>query len=327
MPEIFFPDQNFSAHQLLGENNPNTANLSRNNALACNTFIANMPYCLAEKHTHPESKIITLTLSNLPDTSRSNLMCTIDTFGDFTPTLAAFYNEHLAFLNLQNTGGVLGAGATASEIRLTGFQKALLNYQNSLVALHRHKGVGRGPSAARAELKNKVRIAYNELQTKYHAELNKLATPHSLGKNRGNALSGAERGITLAQRRGRGINVANNAQAVQVSSLAKSISYTGKGLVALDAGIRIKHVHNTYNQGGNWQREAAIQATGFGAAGIAGIGVGKAVVTGLTAIGLGLTPVSWVVLIGAGLTAGFIASQGADWLATKGTAALYDRSF
>src|SRR5690606_33995220 len=74
---------------------------------------------------------------------------------------------------------------------------------------------------------------YNELQTKYHAELNKLATPHSLGKNRGNALSGAERGITLAQRRGRGINVANNAQAVQVSNLAKSISYTGKGLVAL----------------------------------------------------------------------------------------------
>lgn len=191
-----------------------------------------MPYCLAEKHTHPESKIITLTLS-----------------------------------------------------------------------------------------------AYNELQTKYHAELNKLATPHSLGKNRGNALSGAERGITLAQRRGRGINVANNAQAVQVSNLAKSISYTSKGLVALDAGIRIKHVHNTYNQGGNWQREAAIQATGFGAAGIAGIGVGKAVVTGLTAIGLGLTPVGWVVLIGAGLTAGFIASQGADWLATKGTAALYDRSF
>ena len=116
-----------------------------------------------------------------------------------------------------------------------------------------------------------MRKTYSELQLQYHAELNKLASPGSLGKNRGNALSSAERGINLAQRRGRGINVANTAQAVQISRMATGISYTGKGLIALDAGIRINGVHNTYKQGGNWQREAAIQTTGFGAGGAAGL--------------------------------------------------------
>lgn len=325
MPEIFFPSPTLSTQQLFGKDTPTIAGLARNNALACNEFTANMPYCLADKGAHPESRMITLTLSSLPEAPRNHLMCTIDTFGDFTPTLAAFYDKHLAFLNLQNTGSLLGAGATASEVRLTGFQKALINYQNALMALHKHKGVGRGPSATRADLKSKARLAYNELQTRYHAELNKLASPNSLGKNRGNALSGADRGITLAQRRGRGINVANNAQATQIATLAKGISYAGKGMVALDAGIRVNHVHNTYQQGGNWQREAAIQATGFGLGGIAGIKVTGAVITGLTTIGLGLTPIGWVVLIGVGVTAGFTAAYAADTWGKNFTANLWDR--
>lgn len=325
MPEIFFPYQTLTAQQLYGKDHPVTANLKQNNALACNEFTANMPYCLSEQNTHPETRIITQTLSGLSEISRNNLMCTIDTFGSFTPTLAAFYDEHLAFLNLQNTGGLVGAGATASEARLTGFQKALLNYHNALEALHKHKGAGRGASATKIELRNRVRRTYGELQTKYHAELNKLASPGSLGKNRGNALASAERGITLAQRRGRGINVASNAQAIQIANLAKGVSYMGKGFVGLDAGIRIHGVHNTYKQGGNWQREASIQATGFGFGGAAGMVTGKAVVAGLTTLGLGLTPVGWVVLIGIGVAAGFGAAYTVDGASKRFTASLWDR--
>lgn len=324
MPEIFFPSQNLSAQTLFGKDNPALATIARNNALACTELTANMPYCLA-RDSHPESRMITHTLSQLPEDSRNNLMCTIDTLGDFTPTMAAFYDKHLSFFNLQNTGGILGAGATASEVRLTGFQKALVNYQNALMALHNHKGVGRGPSAAKGELKNKARLAYNELQTKYHAELNKLASPNSLGKNRGNALSSADRGITLAQRRGRGINVASNTQALQISQLAKGVSYAGKGLIALDAGIRINGVRNTYKQGGNWQREAAIQAAGFGFGGATGLAVGNVVVGSLTAIGLGLTPVGWVVLISLGIAAGFGSAYFMDNVGKSIATGIWDR--
>src|SRR5690606_39923661 len=92
------------------------------------------------------------------------------------------------------------------------------------------------------------------------------------GKNRGNALSGADRGLTLAQRhKGRGLNVASNTQALQLARLANRINFAGKTMVMVDAGRRINGVHNTYESGGNWQREAAIQATGFGLGGAIGV--------------------------------------------------------
>lgn len=324
MPEIFFPSQTLSVYEIFGKDHPALANLPRNNSFSCDAFTANMPYCL-DAVMHPESKIITQTLGNLPESSRNNLMCTIDTFGDFTSTLAAFYDKHLAFFNLQNSAAMVGAGATAGEARLTGFQKALKNYQDALQALHNHKGVGRGPAATNAALKGRVRAAYADLQLKYHAELNKFTDPANLGKNRGNALSGAGRGITLAQRRGRGINVASTTQALQISRLSSGIAYTGKGLIALDAGIRINGVHNTYKQGGNWKREAAIQTGGFVSGTTAGIITGKAVVAGLTAIGLGLTPVGWVVLIGIGIAVGFGAAYAADNVGKDFVAGLWDK--
>lgn len=324
MPQIFFPSQTLSVYEIFDKGHPALANLPRNNSFSCDALTANMPYCL-DANAHPESKIITQTLGNLPEVSRNNLMCTIDTFGDLTPTLAAFYDKHLAFFNLQNSAGLVGAGATASQTRLEGFQKALKNYQDALQALHNHKGTGRGPSATNAALKGRVRATYAELQLQYHAELNKLASPGSLGKNRGNALASAERGINLAQRRGRGINVASTTQAVQISRMATGISYTGKGLIALDAGIRINGIHTTYKQGGNWQREAAIQAAGFGFGGAAGLATGKAIIGSLTAIGLGLTPFGWVVLIGVGLAAGFGAAYVTDNGFQKVTGWIYDR--
>lgn len=324
MPEIFFPSQTLSAQELFGKDHPALANLPRNNVLKCDALTANMPYCFSQT-AHPESKIITQTLGNMPEASRNNLMCTIDTFGDFTTTLAAFYDEHLSFFNLQNSAALVGAAATAGEGRLNSFQEALKNYQAALQALHNHKGVGRGPAATNAALKGRVRATYNHLQIKYQAELNKVASAGSLGKNRGNALASADRGIALAQRRGRGINVASNTQALQISRLASGVSYAGKGLIALDAGIRINGVHNVYKSGGNWQREAAIQTAGFGAGTAVGLITGEIVIAGLTAIGLGLTPIGWVVLIGIGATAVFGAAYAADTVGKSFAAGIWDR--
>lgn len=325
MPEVFFPSQTLNPTELFGSGHPILAKLPHQNALNCNALNANMPYCLAQTYAHPESKTITQTLAAMPEKPKQNLMCTIDHVGNFTTTLAAFYDEHLAFFNLSSTTGIVGAGTTASETRLSGFQKALVDYQNTLVALNKEKGIGRGPSTARSHLKAKVRVAYDKLQLRYQAELNKLATPGSLGKNRGNALSSADRGIALAQRRGRRINVANTKQAIQLAQLSKGISYAGKGLVVLDAGIRANGVYSTYKTGGDWQREAAIQTTAYGAAGAAGLGAGQAVVYGLTAIGLGLTPVGWVVMIGIGITAGFGLAYLADEQAKTFAGRVWDR--
>src|SRR5690606_17662419 len=158
MPQIYFPSQTLSVYEIFDKGHPALANLPRNNSFSCDALTANMPYCL-DANAHPESKIITQTLGNLPEVSRNNLMCTIDTFGDLTPTLAAFYDKHLAFFNLQNSAAMVGTTATAGKARLNSLQTALKNYQDALQALHTHKSVGRGPAATNAALKGRVRSA------------------------------------------------------------------------------------------------------------------------------------------------------------------------
>src|SRR5690606_26122469 len=128
MPQIFFPSQTLSVYEIFDKGHPALANLPRNNSFSCDALTANMPYCL-DANAHPESKIITQTLCNLPEVSRNNLMCTIDTFGDLMTTLAAFYDMLLAFFNLQISSAMVFAVATAGEARLNGFQTALKNYQ------------------------------------------------------------------------------------------------------------------------------------------------------------------------------------------------------
>lgn len=325
MTDIFFPAQPLSARDFLGADSDSLSSFKRNNARECNYLNAHMPYCLPG--TYPEGRIITQTLGNLPVRQREQLMCTIDTFGDFTTTLAGFYDKNLSLLNLENIGGVVGAGTTASHVRLNGFQTALVNYQKSLIALHRQQAVGRGASAQKAYLQMQVRSTYQTLQKNYHAELRKFVSPNAYGKNRGNALSGADRGLTLAQRhKGRGLNVASNTQALQLARLANGINFAGKTIIMVDAGRRINGVHDTYKTGGNWQKEAAIQATGFGLGGAVGVKAGGGVVAGLTAIGLGLTPLGWVAIIGVGIAAGFVAAKGGDWLGTEIARRIYERS-
>src|SRR5690554_571136 len=324
MTDIFFPAQPLSARDFLGADSDSLSSFKRNNGRECNYLNAHMPYCLPG--TYPEGRIITQTLGNLPVRQREQLMCTIDTFGDFTTTLAGFYDKNLSLLNLENIGGVVGAGTTASHVRLNGFQTALVNYQKSLIALHRQQAVGRGASAQKVFLQMQVRSSYQTLQKSYHAELKKFVSPNAYGKNRGNALSSADRGLTLAQRhKGRGLNVASNTQALQLARLANRINFAGKTIIMVDAGRRINGVHDTYKSGGNWQREASIQATGFGLGGVSGLITGKAVVAGLTTLGLGLTPVGWVVLIGVGVAAGFSAAYSFDNIGKKLASSLWDR--
>lgn len=174
------------------------------------------------------------------------------------------------------------------------------------------------------ELRRAVKQKYDVLQQKYQTELKQLA--RHPGKNRGNAINGAQRGITVAQRRSsRHLYVANATEAKQLNRLARNIRWAGNGLVAIDAGLRTAQVYDTYQQGGNWAREASIQATGFGLGGAAGLVTGKAVIAGLTMIGLGLTPVGWVVMIGIGVTAGAAAAFYVDERGKTFAANTWDR--
>jgi hypothetical protein len=219
----------------------------------------------------------------------------------------------------------LTPAAPAAEARLTGLQKALLDYQKALLELRKVKGSGQTANIAKA--KHAARVKYQLLQMRYRAEINRFVNPADIGKNRGGPLTSAERGITLATRRhaGRRLYVGDSAQATKLARLANATRYVGNGLVVLDAGLRVQKVHGMYQSGGDWQRQAVMEVTGFGAGGAAGLLVGKGVVAGMTALGLAVTPVGWVVMIGLAAAAGFGAAYGGDLFGKNLASRIYNR--
>ena len=324
MPNIIFPDRDFSSEQL-SVSSTELSTLSRFNTLHLANMQANMPYCMAP---HPQGRPITQSLSTLSPRSRQTLLHTVDTFGDQTSALADIYDRHLAGLELKGAGSVTGATAGAIEGHLTELQKALRKYQESLIALNNHKANGRRGMAGKTELTNLVRRRYNTLQTQFQLELKRRVPVEHIGKNRGSALTSAERGITLAnRRRSRHLYVADGGQADRLGRLVKGTRFVGNSMVLLDAGLRAQGVRDTYRDGGDWQREAVVQTTGLGFGTAVGALSGKAVVGGLLMIGLGATPVGWVVLITAGVGTGLAVGSAGDWLGKASARWVYDRGF
>lgn len=323
MTTLIFPTQNLKSEQLKDDQGK-VIELSK----PCSVLAANTPYCISP---NPKDFGIQSTLSGLNSVERNKLMCSMDIFDQQLLAIADLYDRAIATLDLQATGSLVGAGATASHARLTGFQKAILDYQNALTALSENsqaKQTGRPGAARKAQLKNAVERAYAHLQKTYQTELKKIVSQAEWGKNRGSALSSAQRGINVATRRKyRQLNIQNGKQATQLAKLTKGINFAGNGLIVLDAGIRVSKVRNAYRDRKDWQRELAIQTTGFGAGGAAGLWAGSATVGALTAIGLGLTPVGWVIILGTALAVGYAAATTTEKHATGLASHLYDANY
>ena len=324
MPDFIFPSQHIRLDQLKdADGKPFKIDAS------CDVLEPNTPYCV---NSSQNTKSIHRTLSGLMPDENANLMCSMDIFDHQLLKIADLYDRAIAALDLQATGSLVGAGTTASHARLTGFQKALVEYQKALIALSEYgqsKQAGRPAAAKKSQLKAAVQKAYQHLQTTYQAELKKMVGPKAWGKNRGSALSSAQRGINVATRRKyRQLHIENGKQAMQLSKLTKGINYAGNGMIILDAGIRANKVRNTRRRGQDWHRELAVQLAGFGFGGGAGLGAGQVTASALTsaatAIGLAVTPIGWVVIVGAAVVVGYAAATYMDKVGQGFAGSIYD---
>jgi hypothetical protein len=309
VPEFLFPRHHIPAEDLFASGDQESIDrFLKQNSVCAAGLRPNSPYCL--EPLTGSGPIVLQHLQQLPETHRHQLACAVDELGDQTNALAAFYERQLAGLELNSSSGVLGAGAAASGARLTAFQRTMRDYQQALLKLHEHRRPGHAGIASRMQFESIARQKYSIMERHYRAELSAVARPAFRNKNRGNVLNSADRGVVLAnRRRSANLFVDNVAEVRRLDTLARGIRFAGNGVIVLDAGVRLRSVHDSYQRNENWQRELAIETTGFGAAGVAGIGIGKAAVTTLSAIGLGMTPLGWVVLIGIGLAAGYTAGS------------------
>ncbi|GAB1257644.1 hypothetical protein NBRC116494_21460 [Aurantivibrio plasticivorans] len=319
MPELVIPTSTARASELCGSQPENIEQF-----LACNSHVGDQQQWLPPHLAYdvsglpsPLSDGVTRQINQLPAYQRSNLSSCVDTFGEETSLLARFYERHIEPIDMtavsQNANGVGGVGTAVLSGRTDSFQMALEHYQRTLIDLNNANGIGRVAAQTRIELRDKVKQAYDTLNRYYQQELRRLVPASSFTKNKGTALSNADRGITLAERsRGRGIHVADMYEGQQVGKLAKGLRYAGRGAIVLDIGFRANAVQNSYANGENWKREMAVQTGGFTASTLAGAAVGRAAFLTLGRIALMATPWGWGILIASTVITGAVLAYQMD---------------
>ncbi|MCF6282302.1 MAG: hypothetical protein L3J28_08855 [Candidatus Polarisedimenticolaceae bacterium] len=105
--------------------------------------------------------------------------------------------------------------------------------------------------------------------------------------------------------------------------LTKHAKFLGNGLAVIEFGSRVGKIHNSYQAGGNWERDMFIESSSFAASAITG---SLAVDAGL-AILIFATPVGWFGLIIGGVAVGGVAaaaSMGMNSLMKNNSGNVYD---
>lgn len=303
---------------------------ARQAMFGCQAVTKDFAYCLASDPT-PQDRAIVNMLNGLPERSRQRLGCCIDQYSEDTVRLALFIEwvqNQLNASNASNTNSVAGVGATILGARTDSFMNALRQYQDALVKLNKFSRIGRGPAATRAKLRLEVRAAYERLNRFFQQEIRRLAPASYFGKNKGSAITGSERGVTLAERhKGRGIHVADVHEGQAVSRLSQSLSYAGRGIIVADIGFRANSVYQSYRAEDEWERELVTQTGGLAGASTAGFITGKAVALTMARVALAATPWGWALMIGSAVAVGAYAAYQADQTGQSWASQVYDYLF
>ena len=319
MPNVYFAADPFHTRELIGDNDEAFKAFCRNNS-AGNLRVVHRNTAYYLNADGPGEQSAVQKLATLPTSDREKLAACSREFGDDLHAVSEFVDRNLRWVDGAPIS-LVGAGATAVDTRLSGFQQALYRYQKALLALrdfegrgaHRHTQ-GRGVGHHRSNLQSEVRAAYQDLDQRFRAEMDRAVPRANRYKNRGNALSNADRGVTLARRSASRktdprLFVADAMDATRLERVAQVTRGVGHGVIALDAGFRVNRIYNHYHDNDeDWMRTAAEETASFGTAGLWGILGGKTTVKGLGAgavmLGITITPVGWAAIIGGGVAVG-----------------------
>lgn len=317
MPEFYFPSKSENATQLCGSDADLRQLFGDCNGLKNNDSLKpGFAYDISLDGRN-SSRAVSRVLNSPSPQQRANLAECTAQFGQDTVTLARLHEKFLDGVDLWELGkeanSSLGSGAAVLAGRADSFQSALKEYQKALIAHNKLVRNGAGDAGRRARFRKNIHIAYERLNTQFRQELNALVPESHRGKNKGNALTSAERGQTLAEKsKGRRIHVSDMEQGKAVSKLSGAMNYAGKGVAVLDGGLRLKEVHDKYQSGKDWERELAVQSGGFLTSGGVGSMSARATTLALSRILVLGGPMGWVLLIGSSAVATAILANQTD---------------
>ena len=277
--------------------------------------------------TNPYAGSLVNSINHSSHQERSWLMSAVAFEGEEIHREAAFWEKYLSEETLAAAMSLVGVTGTVAQMKsqqLSRFHQALIRYENALLAIQSPAAPGMpGAGGRTASAIRDASQAYDALVTEHRAAMASLSPVVLRAKNRGSAISNAQRGITLALRsRGGRVDprllVADAFQAQTLKNFAKFMSRMATPLaLATDGLIRNGRVRSVKQADGDWHRESYKQMGGFvGNAAFGGIAVtatsmGAKVAAVKLGVALGSGPIGWALLgcfvvIGAGsaLTAG-----------------------
>lgn len=359
MPEICFSSHLCEVSDIVGDDANLVNAFRRSNGLQENDRLTPCrAYTL--NFDDPLAQALVQQFNSMPLKDREAVSWCAATFGDDTNGIAAFCETNLKKERLQETGGLVGAASAAAKARLNGFQSALLEYQEALLALQERKQITvKGVPITSFGAEKRVREAYQALEGKFEAELSLYVNRPDRAKNKSNALTNADRGLLLANRSAGGkadhrLFVADTVQAGKIRWFGGFLRGVGQGAMLLDAFLRYSDVKTAHSNGRDWVRESVKQTAGFSFAAVFGGAAGNFVIKQGTATGgylltrvgsrvggqlairagmigatglIGAGPVGWAILgvvVCAGLYAGLTIGERADKIGQKSAGMIYD---
>jgi hypothetical protein len=193
--------------------------------------------------------------------------------------------------------GLMGASTSVYASRISGFAGSVKDYQAALIEYHQ---AVTSNSSMKTPLKQKAHTAFQNMQSQFSNELKVVSG--QVRARRGTPLTSADRATNIAKssRNVAKLNVTSQVQANNLVKLSKQAKFLGNGLAVIDFGSRVGDVHNSYQAGGNWERDLFIESSSFALS--AGSGI-IAVNAGTAALGFLMvaTPIGWVGLVVGGL--------------------------
>lgn len=284
MPEICFSSRVCKASEVVG-NEPQLIEVFRRaNGLQPDDLLAPCRAYTLDVDD-PIARILVGQFNAMPQQDRKLISWCAATFGEDVYGIASFCQANLSKEAVNHVGGIVGGASAAAKARLSGFQRALLEYQEALLDLQQRKQISvKGAPITAFGAERRVREAYLALEGRFAAELSLYVSHSNHAKNKGTALSNANRGILLANRSAGGkadsrLFVSDSIEAGRIRWFARFFKELGRGATVLDGFLRYGEVRTVHANGHDWVRESVKQTAGMGFAMVAGGAAGDAVIS------------------------------------------------
>ena len=277
---------------------------------------ANTPYIINNDNAGSNRSIFSQ-LSPMP-VARELTNLSLSYGGDNVVALAEI-TEKLKDYNI----GLMGASTSVYANRMGGFAGSVKDYQ---AALMEYRQAVTSNSPMKAAIKQKAYAAFQKMQIQFKNELRVVSG--QVKARRGTPLTNADRATNIAKssRNVAKLNVTTQIQANNLVKLSKQAKFLGNGLAVIDFGSRVGNIHNSYQAGGNWERDMFVESSSFALSAIAGT---AAVNVGSVALGFLVvaTPIGWVGLVVGGVAVAGIAaatSIGINQVVKEDAGGIYD---